>query len=434
MRPAAVRLWTTLFVVGFLLVPAFQMIGAPPAASRFGLRDPREGFSGELSSRQRRQMDDGMAALRKNDLERARTRFHAGGASAVDPLPFQLGEIYVSILSGRLEEAAAGLDLLLAKRPGYLPALEARADLFAAAGKPREALDAYLSLLVSLPGDERAGRRRDELRHELFEKQRADAQKALAAHNLDAARRSALALVALDPGSAAGYQLLSQAAEAGGNSEDAYVWAARARSVDPNDSEWASTVAELAMKTARFADAIAIYDELAAEDPLYSELAEEARLQFKIQNLPERVRHAAVSARLTRSQAAVLLWWLVADVRDAAVPNLPEVAVDVVDRSERPELVRSIGLGFLGVSRESHRASPDAPLSRTEFGVLLRKLGSFVAQGKPLPACLRPEAVLPAALVECGILSDGSSRSVGGKEGVEAIERVARLGREGGSR
>jgi hypothetical protein len=130
----------------------------------------------------------------------------------------------------------------------------------------------------------------------------------------------------------------------------------------------------------------------------------------------------------------VLSWWFVPEVQDALIPSPPEVAIDVVDRSDRPELVRAISLGFLAVSRETHRASPDAPVSRAEFSACLRRIAAFVAHGRTLPSCLRLDASGAASLLECGILSDASSRSVGGKEAVGAIERAARAGREEGSR
>ena len=411
--------------------------GQEPSTRNFELRDPRQGHTGTLTPRQTRQLEDGMAALRKNDLEKARKRFRSGASiaisSAKDPAPFQLGELYVDLVVGRQEEAERSLESLLAKNPRYTAALEARADLRAAQGKWLEALDAYRAVSQQLPSDTRVARRAGEMRHEVSVQRQAEARQALATHELDAARRAAVALVTLDPTSVEGYQILSQTAQASGNLDDAYVWAARARALDPADNEWSVTVAELAMKTGHFADAVSLYDELAGDDPMFGEMADEARLEFRIQNLPERARRAALSSRLTRSHLAVLSWWFVPEVQHALVPNAPEVAIDVVDRSDRPELVRAISLGFLAVSRETHRASPEAPVSRSEFSACLRKIAAFVAHGRVLPSCLRMNVSGADSLLECGILSDASSRSVDGKQAVVAIERAARAGREGGS-
>ncbi|MEO6324443.1 MAG: tetratricopeptide repeat protein [Thermoanaerobaculia bacterium] len=415
-----------------LLVWGTAAGGAEP--SPFALRDPHEGSRSKLTPKQERQLEEGMAALRTNDLEKASKRFRSGASSAKDPAPFQLGALYVQLVAGRHDEAAAELEKLLQKDPEYIAALEVRADLLALRESWFEALDAYRALSLRLPSDPRLKSRIAEMKRGVSLQRQAEARQALEAHELDGARRAALALVALEPQAPEGYKILSQTAEESGNPEDAYVWAERAHALDPGDREWAVTVAELAMKSGRFADAVSLYDGLSAGDPMFADLAEEARLEFKIQNLPERARRAALSVRLTRSQLAVLCWWFVPEVQDALVPNPPEVAIDVVDRTDRPELVRAISLGLLAVSRESHRANPEAPVSRLEFCAVVRMIAAFVGQGRILPPCLRGDAAGAAPLVECGILSDATSRSVGGKEAVGAIERAARAGREGGPR
>ena len=156
------------------------------------------------------------------------------------------------------------------------------------------------------------------------------------------------------------------------------------------------------------------------------------RLAFRVQNLPENARRAAVSVKLTRAQACALAYWLVPEVRESPVPAGTDVATDVVGRPDRTELVHAIALGLLTVS-ETHKVHPDAVLSRGELATFLQRLGAIVAQGKKLPACLSPDAP-PSAIVECGILGEGSGRSTSGQEAVGAVERTVRAGREGALR
>lgn len=369
-----------------------------------------------------------MTALRRKDLHRAEKLFTSESAS-----PFQLGVVYVAVESGRLDEARQRLDELMRNRPELPAALETRADLLALSGDLRNALDDYRAAQRLLPADDRVKARVDEIRNELVSHWASEADDALEKGDLAAARRAGLSIVELDPGAPTGYQILSNAAEAGGQIEDAFTWAEKARSLEPSDMEWTEIVAELAMKTRRFTDAVALFDELAAREPAFRSRAEQARLEFEIHNLPDMAQKAARSSRLTRAQFAVLLWGLVPEVRDMSGPLITDVAVDVVDRTDRTQLLRAVSLGFFSISRETHRLGAELPVSRTELAALLRRLASLL-RSSSLPGCLEAEAPAPSSLVECGILTESSSRLVNGREAVRAIQKAARIGREGGTR
>ena len=262
------------------------------------------------------------------------------------------------------------------ENPGWVPAAEALADLDAAEGRDREALEGYRKLLIALPEDPRVGDRLAAVRTSLVVRTSDDAEAALAKKDLPAARRAALALVEIDPSSPAGYRFLARSAEDEGRLEDAYTAAAKAHALGPADDSWTEVTAGLAMKSARYAEAVALYGDLAKRHPETEASLEEARFQFQVQNLPEAARRAALSPRLTRAQMAVLAWWLVPEVRDAHDPAAPEVAVDAVDRAESQALVRAIALHFFSVSRETHRVGADQPVAD--------------GSGRDLPAGRRP--------------------------------------------
>jgi tetratricopeptide (TPR) repeat protein len=374
-----------------------------------------------------------MESLRRGEAAVARGRFSTGAKLSATPLPFRLGVAYADLLAGRLGPARTLLETILLEAPHYVPALEALADLDAFEGRERNALDGYRTLLRLFPGDERMRSREESVRCSLVERRSAEAEAALEARDLSAARREALALVEIDPSSPSGYRFLARAAEADGRLEDAWTAASKAQAVDPTDETWSKVTVELAMKTGRYAEAVSLYSDLARRDPSFASSLEEAQLQFQVQTLPDVARRAALASKVTRAQFAALAWWLVPEVREARVPAAPDVAVDAIERPESQELVRAIALGFFAVARDTHRVGADQPVSRTEAAVLFRRVG-LLAGGRGLPECLAEERPSATSLSKCGILPATSSRTLTGREAVRGLMAAARAGRGGDGR
>ena len=409
---------------------------APTAEGPFAYRDPREGAPPPpLASRDAKALGVAVEAFRRGDV--------AGTAKALQvrrqkgapvPAPFALVEVYVDLAGGRLEEARASLATLTAAHPAWIAAVEADADLAAMEGRAADALERYRTLDRLAPKDQRARGRVETLRAQIAAERRLEAETALASGDLDAARRAAHSLLQLEPSSPTGLVLLARAAAAGGRNDDAWTWAKEARKRAPSDPAVAAFAADAAAKAGRWADAASLYEGLAATNPAFVPKAEEARVEFKVQNLPEAAHLAAESVRLTRAQLASLLWWTVPEFRDALVPPGAGIAVDVVDRSDRGPLAKAIGLGFFAVSPETHRVGADWAVSRGEMAAALRRVALLAGRGRPPKGCLAPEPPVLALLSDCGILSDTPSRNVTGREALRALEKAARLGREGGTR
>lgn len=411
--------------------------GAPPRADGpFAYRDPRDGAPPPpLSSRDASALDLALGAFRRGDIAgtaKALQGKRRKGLSA--PPPFVLAAAYVDLAEGRFEEARASLAELTAAHPTWIAAVEADADLAASEGRAAEALEDYRTLARLAPKDQRAHGRVETLRAKIAAERRLEAETALGAGDLDAARRAAHSLLQLEPSSPAGLVLLSRAAAAGGRPEDAWTWAKEARKRAPSDPVVAAFAADAAAKSGRWADAASLYEGLAATDPSFVPIAEETRVEFRVQNLPEAAHNAAESARLTRAQLASLLWGAIPEFRDALVPPGAEIAVDVVDRSDRGALAKAIGLGFFAVSPETHRVGADWALSRVELAAALRRVALLAGRGRPPKGCLAPDPPPLALLSDCGILTDTPSRNVTGREALRALEKAARLGREGGTR
>lgn len=430
----AVCLGALVVLMGCAEAPPPKRSDAGQATGAFAFRDPRTGApaSPALTPKEERRLASGLAALDSGNPAAAEKSFRNGGngGDVEPPTALRLALAYVALHRDDRETARQELQALLSSHPDYTAALEANADLDALEGSLREAASGYRKALSRLPGDRRLESRLAEVRGKLVAERRAEAEKALASGELETARRLALSLLDLEPSSPAGYQILARAAEGNGKLEDAYSWAVRARAIDASDPAWTEVVANLAAQTHRWADAIALYDQLAARDATFREKADEARVEFRLQNLPELSQKAVLSPRVTRAQFAVLLSAFVPEVRDSPVPPLAEIAVDAVDRADRAQLLRAVALGFFDISRDSHRIGAEAFVHRSEMPALLKRLHAVVAAGSlrvRTPACLKGEN--PAALSDCGILPEGNSKNVTGRETVVALERTARLGR-----
>lgn len=428
-------------VLGLLVLGGCTTTAPPaprPAAvdAAFAFRDPRDGAPPPaLSSREARALDAALAALVRGDVDGAEKALVLKRKKGeAEPAALSLARTYLPLARGEREGLREGLASLTASHPTWVAAVEAEADLAAAEGRARDALERYRALSRLVPSDRRAAARVELFRAEVAAEKRSEAEAALAAGDLDAARRAAHALLQLEPSSVNALLLLSRAASAGGKAEDAWTWAKEARRRAPADRSVAAFAAEAAAAAGRWADAATLFEGLATSDPAFVTKAEEARLDFRIQNLPEAARIAAGSGRLTRSQLATLLWWAVPEFRDALVPPGAGIAVDVVDRPDRAALVRAIGLGVLTVSPETHRVGADASVARDDLAAALRKIALLTGRGRTPKGCLAPEVPTAALLSECGILTGTPSRNVTGREALRALEKAARLGREGGTR
>ncbi len=302
-------------------------------------------------------------------------------------------------------------------------ALAARAEEAAAASRPRDALEAYREAARLVPDDPRYAERVIELRGAYVDALRAEAESSLERQDLAAARRAALVLVDVAPESPAGYHVLASAAEAEGKLEDAWAAAQTAHARAPEDPGLTESLAALAVRTSRFAEAEALYGALAKDDPSLLEKQAAARLEFQLQNLPAPARRAVAAARITRAQFSVLLYTLVPEVASAHVRPGGEVAIDVLDRSERSALVKAIALGFFTVARSTHLVGADAPVSRSEMPGHLRRLATLIGIGDE--TCF----AAPASLATCGILPETASRQVSGREAFAAIDTTVGLSR-----
>ena len=278
-------------VVAFLLAVAGGCAPAPPpvtavsADAPFAFRDPREGAPPPApTARESKALDAAVAALRRGD---AATASRALAVRKEDASPaLRLARAYVDLAEGRRDEARSFFAEARTAHPGWIAALEADADLSAEEGEASEALEAYRALSRLVPSDARTRVRVETFRASVAASKRVSAEQALAAGDLDAARRHANSLLQLEPESVAALVLLSRTASAGGRHEDAWTWAREARRRAPSDVAVAAFAGDAAAKAGRWADAATLYEEASSSDPASTVKAEEARFEFKVRTCP----------------------------------------------------------------------------------------------------------------------------------------------------
>jgi hypothetical protein len=126
------------------------------------------------------------------------------------------------------------------------------------------------------------------------------------------------------------------------------------------------------------------------KDPALAEKLAAAKFRWRLSLLPQAVRDVAARPDLSRADLAVLLYWLVPQVRYAR-PSEGRIATDVLDHPQRDEIVRVVNLGLLDVEETLHRFSPGAPVRRaTALRAVVRLLQSFGGG-----ACLGDDAANP---------------------------------------
>jgi hypothetical protein len=186
--------------------------------------------------------------------------------------------------------------------------------------------------------------------------------------------------------------------------------------------------AELELEVGNPSAGLKIIQDLAARNPQDPALADKlaaAKFRWRLSQLPQGVQEVAAKPELTKGDFAVLLYWLVPQVRNSR-PTAGRIATDVLDHPHREEIVRVVNLGLMEVDATLHRFSPSAPLRRgPALRVVLRMLERFGAG-----SCAGSANVCDASLA-CGLLRSADdclpSLPLSGSEGVETLRRSLEL-------
>jgi tetratricopeptide (TPR) repeat protein len=400
---------------------------APPApAARDGFPlDPREGLAGPFDE----WVEKGWRALASGDARRAGREFERA-ESGVSRRAAEIGSIEALVLSDRAEEAVPLCSDALSRSGPTLPLWTACAEAYARTGEPVAAYLLYERATEKSPGRRGMAQRTEELRGVATHALLTVAEREASEGQRDQARAKVAQALAWNPGAAA---VLIRAAEvecAAGERENALLYYRDAMALGALDEASEQRAGELALETGDYSTAVMLFESLTARDPRFRERAAEARLAFRIDNWPDAERQAARARRLTRAGAALLVWWMFPEVREAKVKS-GIVATDVLERRDSRVMMRTIALGLLDVDSETHRARPDASLSRGAAAQMMVRLAAVLQKPRSPSGCLSvasetarkaPEAVRLAT--RCGLLSESGGGYVGGPEMTRGLDKL----------
>jgi hypothetical protein len=172
------------------------------------------------------------------------------------------------------------------------------------------------------------------------------------------------------------------------------------------------------------------------DDPGMAEKLAAAKYRWRLSLLPQDVQAVAAKPEINKGDLAVLLYWLLPQVRYAR-PTSGRIATDVLDHPHQEEIVRVVNLGLMDVDATLHRFSPGAPVKRgSALRSLIRALDGFSGdnreKGEPV-ACLggakgsSRSAVCDTAQ-SCELIPEGQGCDAGsplaGSDAVELIRRT----------
>jgi tetratricopeptide (TPR) repeat protein len=371
-------------------------------------------------------VDSGWQALAAGDAATAEGLFRRARAAGPS-LAADIGLIESRILLGRVKEAVAACNEALTG-PVTVPLLVACGEARGRAGQVFEAHELYARAAARDPGRSWLKARAKELETEAVESLARSAASGAKEQNYPDARRRIERAIEMSPGDAGLHQTAGEIELAAGDREKAFERFREAYRLDPKSVPIQEKLAELAVERDP-ALAVEVLDELAKKDPRYGDRAAAARLAFRISNWPPAEREIARSEKLTRAGAASLVWWMFPEIREAKV-SASVIASDAVSRKDSRAVMRAVSLGLLDVDRDTHRARPDAGLTRRAAARMLLRLLKIIQRGKP-PGCLeglpesgRSGAEVVRAAVGCGFLETEEGTFVGGEEFTRGLDRV----------
>jgi tetratricopeptide (TPR) repeat protein len=420
----------TLFGVPLLLFSAACATspgGAAPAgragrSEKFPL-DPREELAGPFPDG----VESGWAALVAGDAATADREFSRARAGQPNRAA-EIGLIESRLLRGRTAEALSGCSEALGGATPTVPLLVACGEARARAGQIFEAHELYARAAAGSGGRSAIRERAAELKAEAVEALRTSASAGAKDQNFPDARGRIDRAIEIDPGDAGLHALAGEIELSAGNRDRAFERFREAYRLDAKSVAVQEKLAELAIEKDP-ALAVSVLDSLARHDPRYGERAAEARLVFRASNWPAPEREAAGSERLTRAGAATLVWWMFPEIREARVTT-SVIASDAVSRRDTRAILRAVSLGLLDVDRDTHRARPDAGLTRRAAARMLLRLLRIVNPGVH-PRCLegaresrRSAVEAVRAAVQCGLLEESESSWVPGREFTRGLDRV----------
>lgn len=171
------------------------------------------------------------------------------------------------------------------------------------------------------------------------------------------------------------------------------------------------------------------------DDRKIQEALERAKFRWRLTLLPREVQELARRPELTRAELAVLVHWLVPQVRSTR-RSTGRIAADILEHPFRDEIARVVNLGLMEVDPTLHTFSPDRPVRRADvLEALLRAVETFGSgaaclEGSPLGRRPTEEAICRGA-ARCQVLPERADclpgATLSGGEALDLIRRAVEL-------
>jgi tetratricopeptide (TPR) repeat protein len=401
-----------------------------PADLRPFLVSPAAGWDQPLAPAAADALSRGHQALLEGRLAAAR-RAAADAASAEPGLaPATVLAAQADLVAGDARAAAAALAPVAAARPAYAAAQLALGRALEAGDDLIGAFAAYHALVETATAAEPAAARLEALRPRVVEVLARRVDDAVRAGEPERAAETLARLQRWAPAAAATVRAGWRVAAARGDRQGELLalreLAARHGPIAERPLLERRATLELAVGDP--GTGVELFEALVAEHPGDTGLAERlasAKFLWRVTQLPPKVADAAAAPELDRGGFAVLLYWLVPQVRYGRA-GTARIASDILDDPRREEIARVINLGLLDLDQTVHRFYPDNPLRRARgLRALVRLLagaGTACAAGVPADP---PADEVCAAAVRCGLVADAAACAAAeGLAGSEALEML----------
>jgi hypothetical protein len=408
--------------------PPEPLVLAP--ADRPYLIDPFEGYSRDVDSDRREDLQAAWRDLLQRGETEAATRI-AGEMLAEDPqfLPAQ-------VLAAQVELAAGDDRAVLARLLPVGDALPTYTASQLLLGRATERLGdiplAYAAFRVVAARSPLALKRANELHPRALEIVANRLDEALRGGNQPEADKQLELLRSWAPSETLTFEAARKVAVARGDSAAELAAVKDLVSRRPGDRPLLERRAQLELEVGDPSAGLKIVQDLAArhpDDPDLKEKLDSAKFRWRLSQLPRDVQEVAAKADLSRGDFALLLYWLVPEVRNSR-PTAGRIATDVLDNPHQEEIVRVLNLGLMDVDPTLHRFSPGSSIRRgLALRVVLRTLARFGA-GSCAGQGGASGGVCDAA-VACGLVTLEEdcqpAAPLAGSDAVEILRRSVKL-------
>jgi tetratricopeptide (TPR) repeat protein len=374
------------------------------------------------------------ALLERGDLAGARDTAAELIAEDAGLLPAQVLAAQVDFAAGRPREVVSRLVPVGDRMPAYLAS---QLLLGRAAEQAGDVPLAYAAFRAVATRSQLAFQRLGELHPRAMEILANRLQEALRTQNLDEAEKQLALMESWGAAETATLEGARDIAVARGDRRAELTAIKELMARRQGDKALLERQAELELAVGDPGAGLQIVQDLAARDPKNPEMAEKlaaAKFRWRLSLLPQPVQEVAAKAELNKGDLAVLLYWLIPNVRYGR-PSGGRIATDVLDHPRREEIVRVVNLGLMDVDATLHRFSPSAPVRwGTALRSLTRVVEAFAGDGADcLGAGKGSQSGVCTAAAGCGLVPSADECQAGvplsGGDAVELIRRtLKRLG------